>query len=126
MSSAAKSCRMLVEKEFGPTTKNVTGRKVDISVRTWMDFNWDKEICVFEFKGANVSDPLCTQQQRKSVRLNGAVLRDLESQGLDITKCYPIIAEGRGAAMDFYTLRRYEDILGAGRSTSHKVWLPSD
>ncbi|KAG0264777.1 hypothetical protein BGZ95_003525 [Linnemannia exigua] len=27
--------------------------------------------------------------------------------------------------MDSYTLRRYEDVLGAGRSTLVSVWLPS-
>ncbi|KAG9070416.1 hypothetical protein KI688_009753 [Linnemannia hyalina] len=125
MSTAAKNCRLLIEDEFGQTNKYICGRKVDMSIRVYADHTWDNEICVFEFKSSNASEALCRQQQRKSVRLNGAILLDLEKRGLDITKSYPVIAEGRGLVVDFYTLRRYEDILGAGRSTMSSVWLPS-
>lgn len=125
MSTAARSCRVMVEEEFGTTNKYVGGRKVDMSIRIYADHTWENEICVFEFKSTRVSEVICQQQQRKSVRLNGAILLDLEKRGLNIADSYPVIAEGRGLAMDFYTLRRYEDVLGAGRSTLASVWLPS-
>ncbi|KAG0077769.1 hypothetical protein BGZ92_001782 [Podila epicladia] len=37
----------------------------------------------------------------------------------------PIIAEGQTLGLDFYTLRRYGEVLGAGRSTSKGITLPS-
>ncbi|KAF9123772.1 hypothetical protein BGW39_008709 [Mortierella sp. 14UC] len=122
VSTAARDCRLLIEDEFGPTNKYICGRKVDMSIRVYADHTWDNEICVFEFKSTKASDAVCQQQQRKSVRLNGAILLDLEGGGLDITKSYPAIAEGRGLVVDFYTLRRYEDILGAGRSTMSRAY----
>ncbi|KAF9416615.1 hypothetical protein BGZ76_004620 [Entomortierella beljakovae] len=124
-SSATKDARSLMESEFGLTNKYVCGRKVDLSVRMYTDFNWDEEICIFEFKSINVSDELCKQQQRKSVRINGAILLDLEKKGVDISRVFPIIAEGRGCTLDLYTLRRYDDVLGAGRSSLSSIWLPS-
>ncbi|KAG0247102.1 hypothetical protein BG011_002001, partial [Mortierella polycephala] len=128
VSSASKSCRSMVEEEFGSMIKYNSGRKVDMSIRVFVNLTWENEICIFEFKSTRVSDATCQQQQRKSVRLNGAILLDLEKRGLDIARSYPIIAEARGLVMDFYTLRRYDDVLGAGRSmpsTSSGVWLPS-
>ncbi|KAF9189011.1 hypothetical protein BGZ51_000187 [Haplosporangium sp. Z 767] len=126
--SASKSCRSMVEEEFGSMIKYNPGRKVDMSIRVYVNLTWENEICIFEFKSTRVSDATCQQQQRKSVRLNGAILLDLEKRGLDIARSYPIIAEARGLVMDFYTLRRYDDVLGARRSmpsTSSGVWLPS-
>ncbi|KAG9062896.1 hypothetical protein KI688_005204 [Linnemannia hyalina] len=38
--------------------------------------------------------------------------------------CYPVIAEGQGRVLDFYTIRRYEDVLGAGWSAEKCVALP--
>ncbi|KAG0233667.1 hypothetical protein BGW41_001419, partial [Actinomortierella wolfii] len=126
VSSASRSCRLVVEEEFGSMNKYTSERKVDVSVRAYVDHTWNTEICIFEFKSKDVSDNLCRQQQRKSVRLNGAILLDLEKRGLDISNSYPIVAEARGLAISFYTLRRYEDVLGAGRSIPSTVWLPSD
>ncbi|KAG0225738.1 hypothetical protein BGW41_004577 [Actinomortierella wolfii] len=110
-SAAAKDSRTMVEEEFGLTTRYICGRKVDLSVRVYADHTWQNEIAVYEFKTATLSDATCLQQQQKSVRLNGAILLDLERRGVDIRHQFPIIAEGRGLALDFYTLRRYEDIL---------------
>ncbi|KAG0229906.1 hypothetical protein BGW42_001307 [Actinomortierella wolfii] len=62
---------------------------------------------------------------KKSVRLNAAILYDLEAKRLDISKSYPIITEGQALGLDFYTLRRYGDVLGAGRSTTKSISLPS-
>lgn len=124
-SAAAKDSRVMVEEEFGLTNKYICGRKVDLSVRVYADHTWQSEIAVYEFKSSNASDAVCRHQQHKSVRLNGAILLDLEQRGVNISSNYPIIAEGRGLALDFYTLRRYDDVLGAGRSTLSRVWLPS-
>ncbi|KAF9991679.1 hypothetical protein BGZ79_004138, partial [Entomortierella chlamydospora] len=115
-SSATKNARLLVENEFGTTTKYVCGRKVDLSVRIFADFSWENEISIYEFKSGTVADDSCEQQQRKAVRLNAAILLELEKQGVDITKVFPVIAEGRGLSMDLYTLRRYGEVLGAGRA----------
>ncbi|KAF9994445.1 hypothetical protein BGZ80_007806, partial [Entomortierella chlamydospora] len=104
-SSATKNARLLVENEFGTTTKYVCGRKVDLSVRIFADFSWENEISIYEFKSGTVADDSCEQQQRKAVRLNAAILLELEKQGVDITKVFPVIAEGRGLSMDLYTLR---------------------
>ncbi|KAG0010614.1 hypothetical protein BGZ82_003351, partial [Podila clonocystis] len=124
-SVAAKGSRILVEEEFGLTNKYICGRKVDLSVRVYADHTWQNEIAVYEFKSSSASDAICRQQQQKSVRLNGAILLDLEQRGVNINNSYPIVAEGRGLALDLYTLRRYDDVLGAGRSTLSRVWLPS-
>ncbi|KAG0249338.1 hypothetical protein DFQ27_000180, partial [Actinomortierella ambigua] len=86
-------------------------------VRIQVDNQWRSEIAVFEFKQANASQRVCDIQQKKSVRLNAAILVDFEARGLDLSHHYPIIAEGKGLSMDFYALRRYGDILGAGRAT---------
>ncbi|KAF9322655.1 hypothetical protein BG006_002169, partial [Podila minutissima] len=116
-SVAAKGSRILVEEEFGLTNKYICGRKVDLSVRLYADHTWQNEIAVYEFKYSSASDAICRQQQQKFVRLNGAILLDLEQRGVNINNSYPIVAEGRGLALDLYTLRRYDDVLGAGRST---------
>ncbi|KAG0336779.1 hypothetical protein BG004_007900 [Podila humilis] len=86
-------------KDFRALAGYICGRKVDLSVRVYADHSWDNEIAVNEFKIATSSDPTCLQQQRKSVR-------------------------SHRLSLDFYTLRRYEDILGADRSTLCRVWLP--
>lgn len=101
-----------------------SSRKVDLTIRVFVDKSWTDEICVFECK-PEVSDLVCQVQQGKSVRLNTAILLALEEKGLDIVQHYPIIAETRGLSIDFYTLRRYNDIIGCGRATQEKVWLPS-
>ncbi|KAG0275267.1 hypothetical protein BGZ96_003853, partial [Linnemannia gamsii] len=80
---------------------------------------------MFEFKATTATQAMCEKQQRKSVRLNAALLYDLEAKGLDITKSYPIIAEGQALGLDFYALWRYDEILGAGRSTTKGISLPS-
>ena len=108
----------MVEEEFGTTIKYISGRKVNMSIRIYADHTWDNEISVFEFKSTRVSDAICHQQQKKSVRLNGAILLGLEKRGLNIAKSYPLVAEGRGMAMDLYTLRRYNGVLRAGRVMS--------
>ncbi|KAG0351255.1 hypothetical protein BGZ54_003346, partial [Gamsiella multidivaricata] len=94
-----------------------------MSLRVYSNFSWETEISVFEFKPANASADVCDHQQRKSVRLNTAVLLE---RGLDAAVHFPVIAEGRGLHLDFYTLRRYEDVHGAGKTTSKSVWLPYD
>lgn len=97
-----------------------------MSLRIQVDNQWQSEIAVFEFKSARATQTTCDNQQKKSVRLNAAILVDLEDRGLDITLHYPIIAEGKGLAMNFYTLRRFGDVLGAGRATVQGITLPSD
>ncbi|KAG9071096.1 hypothetical protein KI688_008639 [Linnemannia hyalina] len=124
-SAAAKDSRVMVKGEFGLTNKYICGGKVDLSVRVYADHTWQNEIAGYEFKSSNGSDVISRQQQHKSVRLNGAILLDLEQRGVDISNSYPIIAEGWGLALDFYTLRRYDNVLGAGRTTLSRVWLPS-
>ncbi|KAF9906574.1 hypothetical protein EC991_000449 [Linnemannia zychae] len=61
-----------------------------------------------------------------NVRLNGAILMDLERQGIDISKHFSVIAEGKGLTMDLYTMKRYGDVLGAGHANNNPVWLPAD
>lgn len=96
-----------------------------MSIRIRFDDNWRHEVAIFEFKATTATQAMCEKQQRKSVRLNAALLYDLEAKGLDITKSYPIIAEGQALGLDFYALRRYDEILGAGRSTTKGISLPS-
>ncbi|KAF9991380.1 hypothetical protein BGZ79_004597, partial [Entomortierella chlamydospora] len=123
-SSATKDARLVIESEFGNTTKYVMGRKVDVSLRINADFNWESEVAVFEFKPKNVSTATCNKQQKKAVRINAAILLGLEKRGLDIGTHFPVIAEGRGLVLDLYALRRYEDVLGAGKTA--RAWLPYD
>ncbi|KAF9158976.1 hypothetical protein BGX20_003162, partial [Mortierella sp. AD010] len=126
ISRASADARRIVETEFGPTTSTVSGRKVDMSLRIQVDNQWKSEIAVFEFKSVNATQRICDIQQKKSIRLNAAILMDLESRGLDLTHHYPIVAEGKGLGLDFYALRRYGDVLGVGRSTRKGIMLPSD
>ncbi|CAO3565378.1 unnamed protein product [Mortierella alpina] len=75
-SKASRESRFLTESMFGHKTATSTNpRKVDMTIRIFVDKSWADEICIFEF--------------------------------------------------DFYALRRYGDIIGAGRATQEKVWLPS-
>jgi hypothetical protein len=115
----------MAKEEFGATNRFICGRKVDMSIRVYANHTWEDEIRVFELKQANASKPLCEQESRKSDRLNAATLLGLEERGLDICNSYPIMEEGRGLAMDFYSLRHYDDVLGARLSTFSDVWLPS-
>lgn len=102
------------------------GRKVDINVHVFANDTWENEICVFEFKTSTASDSICLNQQLKSVRINIAVLHDLECKGVDTCKYFPIIAEGRGFCLSFYTLKRNGSIIAAEKSTRGMVWIPSD
>ncbi|KAF9346029.1 hypothetical protein BGX26_002498 [Mortierella sp. AD094] len=91
----------LVEDEFGVTTKHVGGRKTGTS-----------------------PDDLCKKQQQKAVRLNEAILLDLESKGVNISQDFPLIAEGRGLSLHLVTLKRYGDVLGAGHATAQNFMAP--
>lgn len=102
---------------------STSSRKVDMTIRVFVDKSWADETCVFECK-PEVSDHVCQVQQGKSVRLNTAILLALEEKGLDIAQWHHTIAETRALSIDFYTLRRYGEVIGAGRSTQEKVWLP--
>lgn len=115
-----------MEAKYGVTTKNVRGRKVDVSVRVFANNTWNNEICIFEFKTSMASDQICAKQQRKSVRINTAVLHDLEFKGVDTCRHFPIIAEGRGFCLSFYTLKRSGNVITAGKSTRGTAWIPSD
>ncbi|KAF9116217.1 hypothetical protein BGX30_006001, partial [Mortierella sp. GBA39] len=124
-SRASRESRSLAESVFGSKMATSTSsRRVDLTIRIFVDKSWADEICVFECK-PEVSDLVCQVQQGKSVRLNTAILLALEEKGLDIALWHPIIAETRALSVDFYTLRRYGDVVGAGRATQEKVWLPS-
>ena len=80
---------------------------------------------MFEFKAATATQAVCERQQKKSVRRNAAILLDPEAKGLDTSKSYPIITEGQALGLDFYALRRYDEVLGAGRSTTKGISLPA-
>ncbi|ORZ16136.1 hypothetical protein BCR41DRAFT_61176 [Lobosporangium transversale] len=125
-SAAARDVRLYVESTHGVTTKSLQGRKVDISVRVFANGHWNNEICIFEFKVGTASESVCAKQQLKAVRLNTAILHDLELKGVDTCKHYPIIAEGRGLCLNFYTLKRHGNIIAAGKSTNNVVWIPAD
>ena len=94
-------------------------RKVDQTLRVIVDGVWSGEVAIFESKPV-VSDATCVRQLNKSIRLNSAILTNLESHGLDICRWYPIIAETRAASADFCTIKKYEDVLGVGRATLQK------
>ncbi|KAF9201511.1 hypothetical protein BGZ49_008242 [Haplosporangium sp. Z 27] len=127
-SKASKRFRQLTEQEFGVKLSTATttrmARKVDQTLRVMVDGEWTGEVAIFESKPV-VSDATCEKQHNKSIRLNSAILTELESHELDICLWYPIIAETRAASVDFYTIRRYEDVLGVGRATIQKCWIPT-
>ncbi|KAF9946175.1 hypothetical protein BGZ72_000563 [Mortierella alpina] len=112
-SKASTSTRQLVEDEFGSTTSTACGRKVDLVIRIQTENGWKTEIAIFEFKTSTSTKQMCEKQQKKSARLNAATLLELETRGLNLQNSYPVIAEGQGLCLHFYTLKRYEDILGA-------------
>ncbi|KAF9154471.1 hypothetical protein BGX21_004714, partial [Mortierella sp. AD011] len=124
-SEASKKNRRLAEDEFGgETVESKKGRKVDLTLRVMVAGGaWKGEVAVFEGK-PQVSDKTCQVQQQKSVRLNAAILSDLEDLGLNTNQTYLVVAETRALAVDFYTLKRYGDVFGAGRATERRVWLP--
>ncbi|KAF9433148.1 hypothetical protein BGZ76_009827 [Entomortierella beljakovae] len=134
ISKASTSARQRTETTYGSTTMTPCGRKVDMSIHIHVDNHWKSEIAIFEFKTSTASpgNPdwlparrLLRNQQKKSVRLNAAILLDIERQGLNVSQSYPIIAEGQALGLSFYTLRRYEDILDAGKATARGISLPS-
>ncbi|KAF9081774.1 hypothetical protein BGX27_004777, partial [Mortierella sp. AM989] len=118
-SESSKNCRHITETEFGKSKQKACGWKVDLTIRVMAEGAWTGEVAVFECKPV-VTDSTCSQQLKKSVRLNAAILLVLEKQGLDISCWFPIIAESRGLVLDFYTIKRYGDVLGVGRSTSRR------
>ena len=98
---------------------------MDLSIRIRVENQWKTEIAIFEFKSSTATQEMCRKQQKKSVRLNAAILLELEARGLDINKSFPVIAEGQALGMNFYTLRRFGEVLGAGKSTPKGIFLPS-
>ncbi|KAG0304985.1 hypothetical protein BGZ98_004745 [Dissophora globulifera] len=125
VSKATAHERQRTENAFGCTTSTPCGRKVDLSIRIKVDNQWRTEIAIFEFKLSTATQEICRRQQKKSVRLNAAILLELETRGLDISKSFPVIAEGQALSMNFYSLRRFGEVLGAGKSTSKGIFLPS-
>ncbi|KAG9072962.1 hypothetical protein KI688_000743 [Linnemannia hyalina] len=122
-SRASRESFSLTENVFGgKTATSISSRKVDMTIRVFVDKSWADEICVFEFK-PQVSDHVYQVQQGESVRLNTAILLALEEKGLDITQWHPIIAETLALTFDFYSLRRYGDVIGAGRSTQENAHM---
>ncbi|KAF9142731.1 hypothetical protein BGX30_002339, partial [Mortierella sp. GBA39] len=124
-SKASASARQAAEQAYGSTTSTPCGRKTDMSIRIQVRNEWKQDIVIFEFKSSQATKQMLQRQQKKSVRLNAAIMMDLEAHGLNIKRSYPIVAEGQGLSLDFYTLRRYEDVLGAGRATAKGISLPS-
>ncbi|KAF9897552.1 hypothetical protein BX616_005370, partial [Lobosporangium transversale] len=121
---ASKDARVFVENFFGKTTKNIVGRKVDIHVKTKLD-EWI-EIAINEFKTNTATKATLEQQQRKSVRLNGSILRKLELKGVDISKSYPLILEGRGLQGYLYAMKGFDGLLGVGVASRKAMFIPSN
>ncbi|KAG0061345.1 hypothetical protein BGZ90_003619 [Linnemannia elongata] len=86
VSKASTNARQRTEDAFGSTTSASCGRKVDLSIRIRVDNQWKTEIAIFEFKSSSSTPGICKKQQQKSVRINAAILLDLESRGLNIDK----------------------------------------
>ncbi|KAG9061834.1 hypothetical protein KI688_006985 [Linnemannia hyalina] len=119
-SAASKCSRQLTEQEFGikssTTSTTRMTRKVHQTLPLMVEGAWSGEVAIFESKPV-VSDATCERQHNKSIRLNTAIFKNLESHGLDICLWYPIITEIRAASADFYTIKKYENMLGVGRMT---------
>ncbi|KAG0232995.1 hypothetical protein BGW41_001654 [Actinomortierella wolfii] len=96
--------RQEAESMYGSTYSTACGRKVDMSVRIRFDGKRQHEVAIFEFEATTATKAMCEEQQKKSVRLNAAILYDFEAKGLDISESYPIIAKGQALGLDFYTL----------------------
>ncbi|KAF8928675.1 hypothetical protein BGZ47_001485, partial [Haplosporangium gracile] len=125
-SRASRDSRSLAESVFGGKMAiSSSSRKVDLTIRIFVDKSWADEIYVLSVSPKLATYLVCQAQQGNSVHPNTAILLTLEEKGLDITQWYPIIAEIRALSIDFYTLRRYGDVIGADRATHEKVWLPS-
>ncbi|KAG0045416.1 hypothetical protein BGZ83_009380 [Gryganskiella cystojenkinii] len=80
-SKASAGARQIAEQTYGSTTSTPCGRKIDLSVRIQIQNEWKKEIVIFEFKSPQATKQMLQRQQRKSVRLNAAILMDLEARG---------------------------------------------
>ncbi|KAF9097126.1 hypothetical protein BGX27_001001 [Mortierella sp. AM989] len=124
-SETSKKNRQLAEDEFGgETVESKRGRKADLTLRVMVSGGaWKGEVAVFEGR-PQVSDKTCQTQLQKSVRLNTAILSDLENLGVDVNKTYLVAAETRALDVDFYTLKRHGSVFGDGRATERRVWLP--
>ncbi|KAF9146474.1 hypothetical protein BG015_011579, partial [Linnemannia schmuckeri] len=96
-----------------------------MSIHIRVDNRWRTEIAIFELKSSTASPETTHKQQKKSVRLNAAILLELEWRGLKISQSYPIIAEGQALGLNFYTLKRHGGVLGAGKAAVKGVVLPS-
>ncbi|KAG0354940.1 hypothetical protein BGZ54_001365, partial [Gamsiella multidivaricata] len=125
VSKASAQVRQKAESKYGSTSSTACGRKVDMSVRIRFNDMWQHKVAIFGFKAATAARAVCEKQQKRSFRLNAAILYDLEAKGLDISKSYPIIAEGQALGLDLYALRRYDEVLSAGHSTTKGISLLS-
>ncbi|KAF9156445.1 hypothetical protein BG015_005169 [Linnemannia schmuckeri] len=109
------------ESKYRSTCSTACDRKVDMSIRIRFDGKWWPKVAIFEFKVTTATQAVCEKQQKKSVRLDTAILYER----LDINKSYTIVAEDQALGIDFSALRRYGDVLGAGRSTTKGITFPS-
>lgn len=121
---ASKDARIFIENFFGKTTKNLVGRKVDMHIKTKLD-EWI-EIAINEFKTNGATKATLEQRQRKSVRLNGFILRKLESKGVDISQSYPLILEGQGLQGYLYAMKGFNGLLGVGVASRKALFIPSN
>ncbi|KAF9346775.1 hypothetical protein BGX26_001711 [Mortierella sp. AD094] len=124
--SVIKEAQPAIDSNIEATSGYLDDRSANFSLRAYANFNWDTVISVFEFKPSSEVSKMCDNKQRRAVRHNTAILLDLEKRGLDTSSYFPVIAEGLGLALNFYTLRRYDDVIGTGRTTSKCAWLPYD
>ncbi|KAF9165785.1 hypothetical protein BGX21_003731 [Mortierella sp. AD011] len=94
-------------------------------IKTKLEDDWI-ELCVNEFKTSTATKATLEQQQQKSVRLNGPILRKLQASDVDISQSYPLILEGRGLQGYLYAIKEFEGLLSAGIATRTALVIPSN
>ncbi|KAG0249829.1 hypothetical protein DFQ27_009764 [Actinomortierella ambigua] len=127
VSKASADARRRAETGQGlENSKAPAGRKGDTALWIQLDNDLQTAIAVFEIKSANSSAQALETQQEESILRNMALLWDLQKRGLNHVQQYPVVAVGEGLRLDLYTLRRYDDIFGAGWATKNRMVLPED
>lgn len=131
-SPASKFQRQANEAEFGDTSSNVMGRRLDFSFGFILYDDKNKpstiDLCSAEIKSENVSNETKTIQLNKNIRVNKAILH-LLPQHMAINqqeKIYTIGIDMIGLQGYFYKVFQYEDAVAALKLTENDVFLPSD
>jgi len=119
--------RLLQETTFAFKEHNIRGRKVDLLFQAKHKNHTGKEVrtnlAVFEAKCATTNNDTLLVQTRKNLRLNKTVIASLRR--MNVKQQSPFILDLQGPRAFIYTIKKFEDVYGAGPVTGSTIRLPT-